>query len=228
LAALQEVPLKNRTTQRSIAASLEIPPTTLARNLKKLGLRACSRFLKPLLTDNGKAARLAWSLRWVRDAPGGARKFHHFYDFVHLDEKWFYICKQGPRYYCYEGEDIPIWKVQHKSHVIKIMFLAAVSRPRFDSGRNRQYDGKIGIYPFTVPRSAQRNSRNRAKFPAVSTVYVQQDNAPRHRVMQDPEVVAAAGQGGMRMELVNQPPNSADMNILDLGFFNSIQSLQDR
>ena len=69
----------------------------------------------------------------------------------------------------------------------------------------------------------------RAKFPAASTVYVQQDNAPGHRVLQDPEVVAAAGQGGMRMELfLNQPPNSPDMNILDLGFFNSIQSLQDR
>eukprot|EP00904_Undaria_pinnatifida_P000538 jgi/Undpi1/10485/HiC_scaffold_29.g12935.m1 len=239
-------------------AALEIPLTTLARNLKKLGLRACSRFLKPLLTDNGKAARLEWSLRWVRNAPGGAHKFHHFYDFVHLDEMWFYICKNGQRYYLYEGEDLPVRKVQHKSHVIKVMFLAAVARPRWDASRNRQFDGKIGIYPFTVQRAAQRNSRNRAagtmvtssvevnratytqklinnvfpdigaKFPAASTVYVQQDNAPGHRVLEDPEVVAAAGQGGMRMELLNQPANSPDMNILDLGFFNSIQSLQDR
>ena len=202
-AALEEIPLKSRTTHRSIAAALEIPLTTLARNLKKLGLRACSRFLKPLLTDNGKAARLEWLLRWVRNAPGCAHKFHHFYDFVHLDEKWFYICKQGQRYYSYEGEDIPIRKVQHKSHVIKVMFLAAVARPRFDSSRNRQFDGNIGIYAFTVQRAAQRNSRKRsagtmvtysvdvsrathtqklindvfpdirAKFPAVSTVYVQ-------------------------------------------------------
>ena len=28
------------------------------------------------------------------------------------------------------------------------------------------------------------------------------------------------------MELVNQPPNSPDLNVLDLGFFNAIQSLQ--
>ncbi|CAN0455456.1 unnamed protein product, partial [Pylaiella littoralis] len=251
---LQEIPLKNRTTIRSIAAALEIPTSTLFDNLKNLGLRSCLRFLKPLLSDDGKAQRLAWAL-----SPGGARKFHNFFDFVHLDEKWFYICKQGQRYYCYEGEDLPVRKVQHKSHVIKVMFLAAVARPRYDSGRNRQFDGKIGIYPFTVQRAAQRNSRNRAagtmvthsvevnratyneklinnvfpdiraKFPASPIIFAQQDNAPGHRVLADPDVVAAAGQGGgRRIELVNQPPNSPDCNILDLGFFNSIQSLQDR
>ncbi|CAN0382926.1 unnamed protein product [Pylaiella littoralis] len=133
---LAEIPLKNRTTQRSIAAALGIPKTTLVRNLKQLGLRACSRFLKPLLTDIAKEKRLDWAVRWVREVPGGARKFHNFYDFVHLDEKWFYICKQGQRYYLYEGEDLPVYKVQHKSHVTKVMFLAAVARPRFDTGRN--------------------------------------------------------------------------------------------
>lgn len=40
--------------------------------------------------------------------------------------------------------------------------------------------------------------------------------------------MAAAGLEGRRIELVNQPPNSPDTNILDLGFFNSVQSLQDR
>ncbi|CAN0514412.1 unnamed protein product, partial [Ectocarpus sp. 12 AP-2014] len=256
---LKDVPLKNRTTIRGVAAALDIPKSTLFRNLQKLGLRSCSRFLKPLLTDEGKARRLEWALRWVRSGPGGGtRKFHNFLDFVHLNEKWFYICKQGQRYYCYEGEDLPVRKVQHKSHVIKVMFLAAVARPRYDTGRNRHFDGKIGIYPFTEQRAAQRNSRNRAagtmvthcvevnratykeklinnvfpdiwaKFPAVSTVHAQQDNAPGHRVMQDPDIVGAAEQGGRKIELINQPPNSPDMNILDLGFFNSIQSLQDR
>ncbi|CAM9100752.1 unnamed protein product, partial [Laminaria digitata] len=30
------------------------------------------------------------------------------------------------------------------------------------------------------------------------------------------------------IQFINQPPNIPDCNILDLGFFNSIQSLQDR
>lgn len=63
--ALLEVPLKNRTTQRAVAAQLGIPQQTLHQNLKKLGMRAASRFLKPLLTEQGKARRLAWAVRWV-------------------------------------------------------------------------------------------------------------------------------------------------------------------
>ena len=32
--------------------------------------------------------------------------------------------------------------------------------------------------------------------------------------------------GGMSISLIQQPPNSPDFNVLDLGFFNAIQSLQ--
>ena len=52
-------------------------------------------------------------------------------------------------------------KVQHKSHIQKVMFLAAVARPRHDTGRNRNFSGKIGIFPFTRRVRAQRSSRNR-------------------------------------------------------------------
>ncbi|CAM9233971.1 unnamed protein product [Pylaiella littoralis] len=56
-AALAGIPIKNRTTIRGVAA-LGIPRSTLFDNLKKLGLRAASRYLKPLLTDGNKTARL--------------------------------------------------------------------------------------------------------------------------------------------------------------------------
>ncbi|CAN0437785.1 unnamed protein product, partial [Pylaiella littoralis] len=188
---------------------LDITKSTLWDNLKKLGLRSCSRFLKPYLTDEGKAARLAWALRWVRSGPAvNTSSTTSSTSFTWT--RWFYICKQGQRYYLYEEEDAPIRKVQHKSHVTKVMFLAAVARPRYDSSRNRQLDGKIGIYPFTMQCPAQRNGRNRAagtmvthcvqvnratykdklinsvfpdiraKFPAAHTVFAQQDNVPGH------------------------------------------------
>ena len=54
---LKEIPLKNHTTVRSIAAALNVPRSTLFRNLEKLVLRSSSRFLKPLLTDAGAAAQ---------------------------------------------------------------------------------------------------------------------------------------------------------------------------
>ena len=46
LEALKKIPLKNRTSLSSIAAALDIPPSTLFANLKKLGLRSCSKFVK--------------------------------------------------------------------------------------------------------------------------------------------------------------------------------------
>ena len=42
-------------------------------------------------------------------------------------------------------------------------------------------------------------------------------------------MMAVEGQkDGMSISLVQQPPKSPDFNILDLGFFNAIQSLQMR
>ena len=41
----------------------------------------------------------------------------------------------------------------------------------------------------------------------------------------DEQFAAAVAQTGMDIRIINQPPNSPDMNVLDLGFFNSLQSL---
>ena len=55
--ALKDVPVEARTSQRSVAAALGIPHSTLRNNLKKLGLKATSRVLKPLSTDTEKDTR---------------------------------------------------------------------------------------------------------------------------------------------------------------------------
>lgn len=57
-------------------------------------------------------------------------------------------------------------------------------------------------------------------------MYLQQDNAGPHALFGDATVEAAGREGGWKIRLVCQPPNSPDLNVLDLGFFNSIQSLQ--
>ena len=58
-------------------------------------------------------------------------------------------------------------------------------------------------------------------------VSVQQGNAPAYNVIDDPDSVATGAADGSNIRLLNQPLNSPDTNILDVGFFNSIQSLQD-
>ena len=66
------------------------------------------------------------------------------------------------------------------------------------------------------------------KWPAgvARNVRIQQDNAPSHISVDDPEFLAAATADGWNILLYCQPPNSPDTNVLDLGFFAAIQSLQ--
>ncbi|XP_062211821.1 uncharacterized protein LOC133912882 isoform X1 [Phragmites australis] len=69
----------------------------------------------------------------------------------------------------------------------------------------------------------------RAKWPSEDIgkpIYIQQDNARPHVDPGDPLFCEAAQQYGLNIQLVCQPPNSPDFNILDLGFFSAIQSIQ--
>ncbi|XP_047961814.1 uncharacterized protein LOC125206616 [Salvia hispanica] len=68
----------------------------------------------------------------------------------------------------------------------------------------------------------------KAKWPvwASKDIYIQQDNATPHITAMDPDFQAAANSDGFKIQLICQPANSPDTNILDLGFFRAIQSLQ--
>jgi len=61
-----------------------------------------------------------------------------------------------------------------------------------------------------------------------STLFIQQDNAGAHILRDDPAFKEVVAQLGREVILINQPPQSPDLNILDLGYFNSIQSLQQK
>ena len=68
----------------------------------------------------------------------------------------------------------------------------------------------------------------RAKWPSMLSkdIIIQQDNAKPHIAPNDKDFVDEATKDGFNIQLVQQPPNSPDMNVLDLGFFRSIQALQ--
>ncbi|XP_050875083.1 uncharacterized protein LOC127078694 [Lathyrus oleraceus] len=63
---------------------------------------------------------------------------------------------------------------------------------------------------------------------AWETIFIQQDNAPCHVSLDDEEFHVAASEGGFDIRLTCQPPNSPDLNVLDLYFFSAIQSLQQK
>lgn len=71
----------------------------------------------------------------------------------------------------------------------------------------------------------------KAKWPADERgmpIFFQQDNARTHIAVDDPEFVQAAQAHGWNIRLTCQPPNSPDLNILDLGFFTAIQALFEK
>ncbi|KAL4565371.1 hypothetical protein LXL04_029463 [Taraxacum kok-saghyz] len=70
----------------------------------------------------------------------------------------------------------------------------------------------------------------RAKWPGnqVGPIFIQQDNAKPHIDVNDSEFLEAASRDGFDIRLSFQPSNSPDLNVLDLGFFRAIQSLQEQ
>ncbi|TBU00910.1 hypothetical protein CWI39_1540p0010 [Hamiltosporidium magnivora] len=155
---------------------------------KEYTIKSISSTVKPTLTDKNKMDRLKFCLSKVNLANNGDFLFDDLYDYVHVDEKWFYLTKR---------------------FITKIMFMAAVARPRYDAHRNLYFDGKIGIWQFVYKEPAQRNSKNMAKGTIITknmesvtavhcknmmidnkTIYVQQDNAKPYFSDNDADIVA--------------------------------------
>lgn len=257
LAKMSEIPFSQRTTLRSLGCALEIPVTSLWRLLKSGEIVRHSSSLKPLLTERNKEERFNFCRSFVTD--NGF--FESMMNYIHIDEKWFYMTKINENFYLLPDESPPDRTTKSKRFITKVMFLAAVARPRYDHHRKQVFDGKIGIWPFIYQEAAKRNSRNRCKgtmetkvvtsvtkdvirqmlleklIPAVKSkmpcvekarIIIQQDNAKPHCAVDDPLLVGALIEGGFRIKFRCQPPNSPDLNVLDLGFFNSIQSLQHK
>ncbi|RHY91802.1 hypothetical protein DYB31_016634, partial [Aphanomyces astaci] len=68
----------------------------------------------------------------------------------------------------------------------------------------------------------------KAKFPSVNKrVVLQHDNATPHGAITD-AILACVSTDGWTFVVQRQPPNSPDLNVLDLGYFASIQSLQNK
>ncbi|XP_021762524.1 uncharacterized protein LOC110727264 [Chenopodium quinoa] len=57
-------------------------------------------------------------------------------------------------------------------------------------------------------------------------IFIQWDNARPHQISRDEEFKAAYTTHGFNIQLIFQPAQSPDLNVLDLGLFKVIQSLQ--
>ncbi|XP_057453214.1 uncharacterized protein LOC130745087 [Lotus japonicus] len=259
-----EVPLAKRSSLRSLACALGLKSkTTLEKYLKEGKLRRHSSSLNPHLKDDNMKARLRFCFNMLdENSIPHNPMFKSMYNVVHIDEKWFYMTKKSMNYYLLAAEDDPHRTIKNKNYIQKVMFLAAMARPRFNDEGNATFTGKIGVFPLVEKVPARRSSVNRAagtletkpitsitkevsrmflinkvlpaikeKWPrehAHEPIFIQQDNAPCHVSPDDEEFHRASSEGGFNICLTCQPANSPDLNVLDLGFFSAIQSLQQK
>ncbi|EAZ12245.1 hypothetical protein OsJ_02131 [Oryza sativa Japonica Group] len=146
LTDVANVPLQQRGTLRSFASASGIPKSTLHKMLKEGLLRRHSNTLKPLLKEENKQSRLRWCLSMLdwHTLPNQP-KFIDMRNIVHIDEKWFNTTKRTRTIYMVHWEDDPYRPVQNKNSIDKVMFLAAITRPRYNEEGICTFDGKIGL-----------------------------------------------------------------------------------
>jgi hypothetical protein len=159
--AILEVPINKRKTLRKLAAAIGVSHSTLARmknDHDDCVIRPHSNAIKPTLEGHHKFARVLYAVAHMNL---DMETYHHYYDFVHVDEKWFFLTEADLFAYLVPGEAPPERSTRHKSHILKVMFLAAISRPRYNADGDCTFDGKLGIWPFVESVVAQRGSIHR-------------------------------------------------------------------
>eukprot|EP00977_Amphora_coffeiformis_P010639 scaffold2509_cov169-Amphora_coffeaeformis.AAC.7 len=268
LEEVESIPFEKRRTLRDLAGALGISIWTCHKMVKdEKILHHHSSPLKPMLSEHDKVMRFMYACERVV-VSGNSYMFDPSFDEIHIDEKWFYITEQNMRVYMTPNE-IEKKSLQretkHKSHLIKVMFIAAVARPRFDEEGNCMFDGKIGLWPVTEQYVAKVNSKHRPAgtietkpksvdkefykevvihevLPAAvkkmrpprsslsrwnrKVIRIQHDNPHTHFNEDDTDWqhFSMLTHEDVEFKLVEQPARSPDTNILDLGFFASLQA----
>jgi hypothetical protein len=135
------IPQHERPTMRHLSERLDVPLTTLyyllkGRVRKKEAAAGATIFqrrtikLTPTLTDVKKIHRFMFAPNKIKAVPNGVRgrgpTFDGQYNNVHIDEKWFFLSKDGKKYILVDGEEPPERTVEHKKYMDKVMFLCAI------------------------------------------------------------------------------------------------------
>ncbi|CAN0504977.1 unnamed protein product, partial [Discosporangium mesarthrocarpum] len=101
------VPSISRTSYRKWAVKSGIPLSSLWRLCKRVGARKHKRCVKPTLSDKQKRDRVGFALSHMHRKGGARVVVDDMYDWVHVDEKWFYVMKDGRGIYLHPEEDAP-------------------------------------------------------------------------------------------------------------------------
>ncbi|XP_042008976.1 uncharacterized protein LOC121757510 [Salvia splendens] len=204
-----------------MAVKLDLSKSAVGRKVKAGELRPHTNAVKPLLTAANKLTRMKWGLIHVQPVVhNGMLKYHTMHNVVHIDEKWFFMTKTTDRYYLLPDVEEP-YRSYHTLEKIEMSYLME----KYASFHSQQKSQHI-----ENPRTDQKIIPTiKAKWPdnISNEIFIQQDNARPHIMHNDAEFQSVANTDGFKFHIICQPANSPDCNVLDLGFFRAIQSIQD-
>ena len=92
--SLKEIPPCCHKTHHSTAKALRVSLNTVERmSLKRDVCCIHTSSLKPTLTDENKVSRMELALSFINQ--NDTSKFENMEDLIHIDEKWFFLMKDG-------------------------------------------------------------------------------------------------------------------------------------
>ena len=92
------------------------------------------------MMDDNMKARLIFCLSLLEESSiPYDPKFKSMYNVVNTDEKWFYVTKKSQNYYLLTDENDPYHSYKNKNFIMKVVFLVAMARPRFDYEGNETW-----------------------------------------------------------------------------------------
>jgi hypothetical protein len=115
LELLRSIPLKERMTIKDVCAKLNMSKWNIQKYLRKGLLRRHSSSIKPYLTEANKKSRLKWCVDMIKRDLLADPRFKDLYDFVFIDEKWFYLYQNLKNIICYPTKMIPIGLVRTRT-----------------------------------------------------------------------------------------------------------------
>ncbi|ETI48513.1 hypothetical protein F443_07458 [Phytophthora nicotianae P1569] len=228
---LARVPMEDRAVERRAAAAAGASRHLVRQAVREGMLKRRTTFIKPALTPENKLRRVEHALSFIDDRTlefegrGAAPRFWKSKRFI--PKTMFLAALARPRYDPHRKQQwddkLGVWSFTEKYEAQR-------------SSKNRAKGAVCTRNIDTVDREVYREYLVTKVFPAIKAqwprkdrhmlILVQQDNAKPHVEPWDPDVVKAGQEGGWNIRMLCQAPNSPDLNTLDLGVFNSMQTLQ--
>ncbi|KAG3136277.1 hypothetical protein PI126_g17884 [Phytophthora idaei] len=250
---LRITPFERRSTILSASMARGASRATLQRRVSSGELVDATSNVKPLLTDENKTDRLAWCIMHVQpvsipfnDRYDAIHVNEKLFYLTAVRRRYYLLPgEEAPhrqvrsRSYIKDADAGCSFQTK-KGHGVEFVLQRQARYPAFIvqapavRSSARRPACAIATKEGRVAKATYRKMLIERLLPAIRErwpsagggmhLLMQLDNTPAHIAATDAAFVAATSQQGLEIELCCQPPNSPDLNCLDLGLFTAIQA----